>query len=165
MSNEHEILSGVSPLTSRVPQAQTQVDAPPSRPRTASGESDYSIRKDFAPSHANDSKESLDVLQDRIDEKPRLVDFLFRRQTVDLDSIATRKSVYDDPLLARHYWPKATYENLHRFDPKARWTIREEKVCMLQINQSKGEAQRICRPWSVRLIGVLCSGRRLVSRR
>jgi hypothetical protein len=36
--------------------------------------------------------------------------------------------VYDEPDLAAHYWPKKEYENLHRFDPKARWTYREEQV-------------------------------------
>ena len=48
--------------------------------------------------------------------------------TRDLDTISTRRSVYDDAHLAPFYWPKKDYENIHRFDPSARWTYREEKV-------------------------------------
>jgi hypothetical protein len=42
--------------------------------------------------------------------------------------------VYDDPDLASHYWPKEDYENLHRFDPKARWTYREEQALLRKID-------------------------------
>lgn len=48
----------------------------------------------------------------------------------DLDSIATARSVFDDPDLAPHYAPKPEYENAHRYDPDERWTYREENaVC------------------------------------
>lgn len=95
---------------------------------------------------ARDSKESSssDLSKPRIDEvastKSDLVDedptpfrwtdvFLGRkRPAFDLDATATRRSVYDDPALAKHYWPNSNYENLHRFDPEARWSYREEKV-------------------------------------
>jgi hypothetical protein len=50
---------------------------------------------------------------------------------VDLDATATQPSVYDDPEKATLYQPLPNYENLHRFNPKARWTWREEIVCVL----------------------------------
>lgn len=85
--------------------------------------------------HAVDSKESIDLLPPE-DEVPKFKDLLFNRAkfvTHDASAIATRRSVYDDPVLAPHYWPKAKYENLHRFDPKARWTFAEERVSILRV--------------------------------
>jgi hypothetical protein len=63
----------------------------------------------------------------------RLSSWLFRwkessQPQFDQDGIATRRSVYEDLNLAKYYWPKADYENLHRFDPDARWTFREENA-------------------------------------
>ncbi|KAG5638011.1 hypothetical protein H0H81_002279 [Sphagnurus paluster] len=83
------------------------------------------------------SLESTGDLEDAEPKPFKLYDWLFRRyliKAVNLDSTATRRSVYDDPTLAEHYWPKADYENLHRFDPKARWTLREEKALVRKID-------------------------------
>ena len=49
---------------------------------------------------------------------------------LDLDSVATQLSVFDDPAGLEAYRPPPQYENAHRFDPDARWTWREEQVSM-----------------------------------
>ncbi|KAF9069471.1 major facilitator superfamily domain-containing protein [Rhodocollybia butyracea] len=54
--------------------------------------------------------------------------------SIDDGAIATRRSVYDNPELASLYWPKKDYENIHRFEPTARWTYREEKALMWKID-------------------------------
>ncbi|KAF9226376.1 allantoate permease [Gyrodon lividus] len=63
---------------------------------------------------------------------------IFRRRPLnpppDLGAIATKRSVFDDPNLAPHYWPKKDYENIHRFDPAVRWTYREERTLVRKID-------------------------------
>ena len=81
-----------------------------------------------------DGKHPKPSSDDLVDEEPtpfRWTSIFFKGKKynpIDLDAVATRRSVYDDPVLAEHYMPTAKYENLHRFDISARWTYREEKV-------------------------------------
>lgn len=56
------------------------------------------------------------------------------KKSFNLDSVATQPSVFDDPNKAPHYWPRADYENLHRFDKEARWSWREEFAVVKKID-------------------------------
>jgi hypothetical protein len=86
-----------------------------------------------SPATVTTTKAKDDTL---VDEEPtpfRWTNWLLRKpvQKYDPDAISTRRSVYDDPALAEYYWPKSDYENIHRFDPDARWTYGEERVSPL----------------------------------
>ncbi|KFZ13552.1 hypothetical protein V502_06556 [Pseudogymnoascus sp. VKM F-4520 (FW-2644)] len=56
------------------------------------------------------------------------------RKPADLDSIATKRSVFDDPDLIQYYAPSPEYENFERFDPSERWTHREERSVRRKID-------------------------------
>lgn len=57
-----------------------------------------------------------------------------RKSDTDLDQIATQVSVFDDPEKEVQARPIETYENIHRYDPKFRWSWREERSVVRKVD-------------------------------
>ena len=108
------------------------MSAPAEPKKDSSKDSQTSSVSDLSKTNVKVDEKKVST-DDLVDEEPtpfRWTDYLMGRKTGprDLDAIATRRSIFEDPVLGPLYMPPPEYENTHRFDPDARWTYREEAV-------------------------------------
>jgi hypothetical protein len=94
-------------------------------------DSKYSRKKLDSGSDTTSAEVTLEEVPELgvpVDDRPG-VRGIWKRNSRDPDAIATQPSVFDDPTACEMYKPPLEYENVHRFDPLARWTWGEEQVC------------------------------------
>lgn len=80
------------------------------------------------------SKHSGDLLDPEVNTTFQFIDVFRKGENRNLDTIATRKSVFDDEELCKLYKPPESYENFHRLDPLFRWTMREEIATLRKVD-------------------------------
>ncbi|TDZ33227.1 putative transporter [Colletotrichum spinosum] len=91
-------------------------------------------RDPFAKGDASESSASFQGVPPLGAPKEEKRFWFQRSEGFDKYAIATQPSVFDDPDSAEKYQPRSDWENIHRFDPLARWTWSEEYALVRKVD-------------------------------